>query len=267
MILRRDGSHRLLFIEVPEAKSGQEPHPPRPRAGRGHAATTSSRGCWSTARSRSPTTAASTAPAPAGSILADPEGNEFCILRSLAEREAAQGRSRRRPAPEPEPRFEVDPHDGPAQGRAAHLDQSGGGERRHRPDVQLLGDGRRWSSSGRPRGRRPPRARVLDRGPRQRPAHAPSSGAGPGEQAGHGPDPRRRPGPRRGRPTGRGRCAPARRTPVVARPHTTRPARRRGARPARSSPTPGRRTPPAHGAGRPAPAPGSRPNDSRGASL
>ena len=35
MILSRDGGHKLLFIEVPEGEVGQEPHPPRPRAGRG----------------------------------------------------------------------------------------------------------------------------------------------------------------------------------------------------------------------------------------
>ena len=91
MILSRDGCHKLLFIEVPEGEVGEEPHPPRPRAGRGHVATTSSPGCWSTERSRWPTTAGSTAPAPGWVVLADPEGNEFCILRSLAEREAAPG--------------------------------------------------------------------------------------------------------------------------------------------------------------------------------
>jgi hypothetical protein len=88
MILSRDGSHRLLFIEVPEGKAGKnrihldlEPV----EATRddelarllGHGATVVAdlRGL------RGPGTG--------WVVLADPEGNEFCILRGAAERAQA----------------------------------------------------------------------------------------------------------------------------------------------------------------------------------
>ena len=117
MIVSRDGSHRLLFIEVPDASPG-EPDPPRPRAGRG------------TARRRARTAAEHGAvevadlrgqygPGTGWVVLADPEGNEFCILRNLAEREAAPARRRRRRAP-----------DAVSSGAAARLDSGpslGGG--------------------------------------------------------------------------------------------------------------------------------------------
>src|SRR5689334_755693 len=57
LIMSRDGSHKVLFIEVPEPKQGKNRihFDLRRPDGTG----------WVT--------------------LADPEGNEFCILRSLAE--------------------------------------------------------------------------------------------------------------------------------------------------------------------------------------
>ena len=85
MILAADGSHRLLFIEVPEGKTGKnrmhldlEPTD-RTRdeevdrlVAHGAVLVTDHRGI------RGPGTG--------WALLADPEGNEFCVLRSAAER-------------------------------------------------------------------------------------------------------------------------------------------------------------------------------------
>jgi catechol 2,3-dioxygenase-like lactoylglutathione lyase family enzyme len=90
MIVDPDGPHRLLFIEVPEAKSGKNRiHLDlEPVAGsrddellrlldHGAVEVADHRGQYG--------------PGTGWVILADPEGNEFCILRSLAERESAPG--------------------------------------------------------------------------------------------------------------------------------------------------------------------------------
>ena len=87
MIVSRDGSHRLLFIEVPEPKSGKnrihldlEPvegtrddELDRLLA-HGAVEVADLRGTWG--------------PGSGWVVLADPEGNEFCILRGAAERAA-----------------------------------------------------------------------------------------------------------------------------------------------------------------------------------
>ena len=87
MILDRDGSHRLLFIEVPDDKVGKnrvhldlEPvegtHDEIERVlGLGAREVSDHRGQYG--------------PGTGWVVLADPEGNEFCILRSQAERDAA----------------------------------------------------------------------------------------------------------------------------------------------------------------------------------
>ena len=90
MIVSRDGSHRLLFIEVPEPKRGKnrihldlEPvegsrddELDRLLA-HGAVEVADLRGRWG--------------PGSGWVVLADPEGNEFCILRSAAERAASAG--------------------------------------------------------------------------------------------------------------------------------------------------------------------------------
>ena len=82
LILDRETGHQLLFIEVPEAKSGKNRlHVDlRPREGTRDAEVERvlALGATEVADRRRPD----------GSgwvVLADPEGNEFCILRSLAE--------------------------------------------------------------------------------------------------------------------------------------------------------------------------------------
>ena len=90
MILSRDGSHRLLFIEVPEGKSvknrihldlepveGSRDAELARLLEHGAVEVDDLRGQYG--------------PGTGWVVLADPEGNEFCILRNLAEREAAQG--------------------------------------------------------------------------------------------------------------------------------------------------------------------------------
>jgi len=89
MILARDGSHRILFIEVPEAKSvknrihfdlrstdlTQQQEVDRLRA-IGATEVADRRGQYG--------------PGTGWVTMADPEGNEFCVLRSDAE-QAAEG--------------------------------------------------------------------------------------------------------------------------------------------------------------------------------
>ena len=90
MILSRDGSHRLLFIEVPEAKSGKNRiHLDlEPVEGRrdDELARLLAHGAVEVADHRG-----QYGPGTGWVILADPEGNEFCILRNLAEREDGPG--------------------------------------------------------------------------------------------------------------------------------------------------------------------------------
>jgi hypothetical protein len=90
MILSRDGSHRLLFIEVPEAKSGKNrihlDLEPVEGSRDAELARLLEHGAVEVADHRG-----QYGPGTGWVILADPEGNEFCILRNLAEREAAPG--------------------------------------------------------------------------------------------------------------------------------------------------------------------------------
>jgi hypothetical protein len=85
MILSRDGAHRLLFIEVPEGKTAKnrlhldlEPVEGRRDdefarlVGLGAVEVADHRGKYG--------------PGTGWIVLADPEGNEFCILRNAAER-------------------------------------------------------------------------------------------------------------------------------------------------------------------------------------
>jgi hypothetical protein len=87
MIVSRDGSHRLLFIEVPEPKAvknrihldlepvegGRDDELAR-LLDHGAVEVADLRGQWG--------------PGSGWVVLADPEGNEFCILRGAAERAA-----------------------------------------------------------------------------------------------------------------------------------------------------------------------------------
>ena len=90
MILSRDGSHRLLFIEVPEDKTlknrihldldpveGTRDEELERLLAHGATEVADLRG--------------NHGPGTGWVVLADPEGNEFCILRNLAEREASTG--------------------------------------------------------------------------------------------------------------------------------------------------------------------------------
>jgi hypothetical protein len=90
MIVNRDGSHQLLFIEVPETKSGKNRiHLDlEPVEGRrdDELARLLAHGAVEVADHRG-----QYGPGTGWVILADPEGNEFCILRNLHEREAAPG--------------------------------------------------------------------------------------------------------------------------------------------------------------------------------
>ena len=87
MIVSRDGSHRLLFVEVPEQKAGKnrihldlEPvegtrdDELEHLLAHGAVEVADLRGRWG--------------PGSGWVVLADPEGNEFCILRSAVERSA-----------------------------------------------------------------------------------------------------------------------------------------------------------------------------------
>lgn len=88
MILDRDGGHRILFIEVPEGKSvknrlhfdlepveGTRDDELARLLEHGATEVADLRGTWG--------------PGSGWVVLADPEGNEFCILRNTAERAAA----------------------------------------------------------------------------------------------------------------------------------------------------------------------------------
>jgi catechol 2,3-dioxygenase-like lactoylglutathione lyase family enzyme len=88
MIVSPDGSHRLLFIEVPEGKTvknrlhldlepveGARDDELARLLGHGAVEVADHRGQYG--------------PGTGWVVLADPEGNEFCILRNLAEREGA----------------------------------------------------------------------------------------------------------------------------------------------------------------------------------
>ena len=89
MIVHRDGSHKLLFIEVPEAKSVKNRiHLDlEPVEGRrdDELARLLAHGAVEVADHRG-----QYGPGTGWVTLADPEGNEFCILRSSAEIEAAR---------------------------------------------------------------------------------------------------------------------------------------------------------------------------------
>ena len=78
MILDRDGTHRLLFIEVHldlEPVEGARDDELARLLALGAVAVADHRGQYG--------------PGTGWVVLADPEGNEFCILRSQAERDAA----------------------------------------------------------------------------------------------------------------------------------------------------------------------------------
>ncbi|HZI97737.1 MAG TPA: VOC family protein [Actinomycetales bacterium] len=91
MIQAADGGHQLLFIEVPEAKQGKNRiHLDlRPREGTRDEEMTRLRdlGATEVADRRD-----IHGPGAGWVVLADPEGNEFCILRSEQERAAASRR-------------------------------------------------------------------------------------------------------------------------------------------------------------------------------
>ncbi len=88
MILSRDGSHRLLFIEVPEGKTVKNRlHLDlEPVEGRrdDELARLLALGAVEVADLRG-----NHGPGTGWVVLADPEGNEFCILRNAAERSRA----------------------------------------------------------------------------------------------------------------------------------------------------------------------------------
>ena len=88
MILSRDGSHRLLFIEVPDDKVVKNrihlDLEPVEGARDDELARLLAHGAVEVADHRG-----QYGPGTGWVILADPEGNEFCILRSAAERNAA----------------------------------------------------------------------------------------------------------------------------------------------------------------------------------
>lgn len=82
MIFSREGSHRLLFIEVPEPKSGKNrlhfDVRPSERDRDAEVEALIASGATLAADHRN-------ADGSGWATLADPEGNEFCVLRSLAE--------------------------------------------------------------------------------------------------------------------------------------------------------------------------------------
>ena len=90
MILSRDGGHKLLFIQVSEGKSGKNrihlDLEPVEGSRDDELARLLEHGAVEVADHRG-----QYGPGTGWVVLADPEGNEFCILRSLAEREAAPG--------------------------------------------------------------------------------------------------------------------------------------------------------------------------------
>jgi hypothetical protein len=86
-IWSRDGGHQVLFIQVPEAKQGKN---------RIHFDLRPAEGTRDEELARlidlgaKPVDDLRTADGGGWMVLADPEGNEFCILRSEAERAKAQ---------------------------------------------------------------------------------------------------------------------------------------------------------------------------------
>ena len=92
MILDPETGHRILFIEVPDAQDGQEPPPLRPPAPSGTRDEEVERvralGATEVGDHRG-----QYGPGTGWVVLADPEGNEFCILRSQAEVDAGWHRS------------------------------------------------------------------------------------------------------------------------------------------------------------------------------
>jgi len=90
MIIDPNGPHRLLFIEVPEPKSGKNrihlDLEPVDGSRDDELLRLLDHGAMEVADHRE-----QYGPGTGWVILADPEGNEFCILRNLAEREAAPG--------------------------------------------------------------------------------------------------------------------------------------------------------------------------------
>ena len=87
MIFSPDRQHRLLFIDVPDSKQVKNRihFDLRPRQGtrEDELARLLDHGATVVADHRNPNGGGWV-------VLADPEGNEFCILRSLAQLEAAQ---------------------------------------------------------------------------------------------------------------------------------------------------------------------------------
>lgn len=88
MIQRPDGGHQLLFIEVPDAKQGKNrlhfDLRPSERTRDDEVAWALSIGATEIDDQRN-----RYGPGVGWVVMADPEGNEFCILRSAAEIEAA----------------------------------------------------------------------------------------------------------------------------------------------------------------------------------
>ncbi len=87
MIFSPDGSHRLLFIAVPDAKTERRNRVhldlrPTDRSRDEEVARVTGLGATVLEDCRTPD-------GRGWFVLADPEGNEFCILRSAAERRAA----------------------------------------------------------------------------------------------------------------------------------------------------------------------------------
>jgi len=89
LIQRPDGGHQLLFIEVPDVKQGKNrlhfDLRPAERTRDDEVAWALSIGATEVDDQRD-----HYGPGVGWVVLADPEGNEFCILRSAAEREAQQ---------------------------------------------------------------------------------------------------------------------------------------------------------------------------------
>jgi hypothetical protein len=97
MIFSRDGKHRVLFVEVPEPKRGKNRihFDLRPVDGPRDAelARLLERGATTVDDRRN-------ADGTGWVVLADPEGNEFCILRSEAETAPSPGTGTRQLPPE-----------------------------------------------------------------------------------------------------------------------------------------------------------------------
>ena len=86
MIQRPDGDHQLLFIEVPDAKSVKNRIHFDLRPSVGHPRRRGRAAAWHRARREVDDQRNHYGPGVGWVVLADPEGNEFCVLRSEAER-------------------------------------------------------------------------------------------------------------------------------------------------------------------------------------